>query len=65
MSLITLIRGTVRTSVIDGDSARVEKARMSALNRSVAQERLRMAVSIGTTGIYPGKVRSGHHMFRL
>jgi hypothetical protein len=33
------------------------------LNRSVAQERLRMLESIGTRGIYPGVVRLVRHLF--
>ena len=52
MRRTTLIRGTARVSVMDGTSAREAKAMTSFLKRSVAQERVRILVSIGTGGIY-------------
>jgi len=52
MRRITLMRGTLRTRVIEGASARDAKAMTSCLKRSVAQERVRILASIGTGGIY-------------
>lgn len=54
MRRITLMRGTFRTRVMEGASERDAKAMMSFLKRSVAQERVRILVSIGTGGIYQG-----------
>lgn len=64
MRRMTLIRGTARTSVMDVTSARDANAITSVLNRSVAHDRVRILVSIGTGGIYQdagtGWVRHPH-----
>ncbi len=52
MRRTTLTLGTARTSEMDGTSARDANAMTSFLNRLVAQERVRILVSIGTGGIY-------------
>src|SRR5215216_1680429 len=53
---ITLMRGTLRVMVIEGESDHDEKARRSALKRALAHERERICLSIGTGGIYPDDV---------
>ena len=58
MRRITLMRGTIRSRVIDGASVRLANATTSALNRGVANERSRIWVSIGTGGIYRENGRS-------